>query len=118
MVPLTACFSDLGTMNVRKSTEKRQNEIKRDLSSSPTAFTPRSASGYRHEFYVNQEVPTTSGYIPEPLFELTKKDAFQARNAIHKEIVTNDMINFKSINLDNHAFDDNELDKGSFQTLN
>ena len=103
-------------MNVRKSTEKRQNEIKRDLSSSPTPFTPRSASGYRHEFYVNQEVPTTKGYIPEPLFELTKKDAFQARNAIHKEIVTNDMINFKSINLDTHAFDNNELDKGKFHT--
>ena len=102
-------------MNVRKSIEKRQNEIKRDLSLSPTPLTPRSGGGYRHEFYVNEEVPTTRGYIPEPLFELTKKDAFQAQTAIHKEIVTNDMINFKSINLDTQAFDNRELDKGSFQ---
>jgi hypothetical protein len=55
---------------------------------------PSGQQKQAHQFYVNQQIPSDKGYLAEPLFELTARDALSAQSSVHTKIVKNEMINF------------------------
>ena len=84
-----------------KSSEPEElHKIKKNEKKVLPSMVPRPA-GYngRYEFYINDRIPTETGPLNEPLFELTKKDQMKAQRHIHKKIVDNDITKRKSLQL-------------------
>ena len=71
--------------------ERNSDEISENDFNIPN---PSGQQNQAHQFYVNQQIPSDKGYLAEPLFELTARDALSAQSSVHTKIVKNEMINF------------------------